>query len=69
VKDGNLLADSQYKKLLFYLLGVNNVNDVKQIEMCISEPIVRGLSRLEIETGIAKLRKYKSQVVIKFRQN
>jgi hypothetical protein len=39
---------------------VHNVSDVRQIEVHTSEPLVPGLSRLEVEIGIAKLKKYKS---------
>jgi hypothetical protein len=41
---------------------VYNVSDVRQIEIRIhtAEPLVHGLSRLEVAIAIAKLEKYKS---------
>jgi hypothetical protein len=67
VKDenGNLLADShhilnRWKKYFSQLLNVHNVSDVRQIEVHTAEPLVPGLSRLEVEIAIAKLKKYKS---------
>jgi hypothetical protein len=39
---------------------VHNVSDVRQIEVHTAKPLVPGPSRLEVETAIAKLRKYKS---------
>jgi hypothetical protein len=48
---------------------VHNVSDVRQIEVHTAEPLVPGSSRLEVEIAIAKLKKYKSPGVIKFRQN
>jgi hypothetical protein len=39
---------------------VHNVSDVRQIEAYTAEPFVPGLSRLEVEITIAKLKKYKS---------
>jgi hypothetical protein len=41
-------------------LNAHNVNDVRQIEVHMAEPLVSGPSRLEVETAIAKLKKYKS---------
>jgi hypothetical protein len=38
---------------------VNNVSDVRQIEVHMAEPLVPGPSRLEVEIVIAKLKKYK----------
>jgi hypothetical protein len=46
------------KELLFQLLSVHNVSDVRQIEVNTAEPLVPGPSHLEIEIAIAKL-KYK----------
>jgi hypothetical protein len=64
-EDGDLLADSQnilsrWKNYFSQLLNVHNVSDVRQIEVHTAEPSVRGLSRLEVEIAIAKLKKYKS---------
>jgi hypothetical protein len=39
---------------------VHNVSDVRQIEVHTAEPLVPGPSRLEVEIGIVKLKKYKS---------
>jgi hypothetical protein len=68
VKDenGDLLADSQYilnrwKNYFSQLLNLQNVSDVKQIEMHTAELLVPGPSRLEVEIVIAKLRKYKTR--------
>jgi hypothetical protein len=40
-------------------MNVHNVNDVRQIELHIVELLVAGPSPLEVETAIAKLKKYK----------
>jgi hypothetical protein len=37
---------------------VHNVSDVRQIEVHMAEPLVPGLSRLEVEIAIAKLKKF-----------
>jgi hypothetical protein len=67
VKDenGDLLADShsilnRWKNYFSQLLNVHNVSDDRQIEVHTAEPLVLGPSRLEVEIGIAKLKKYKS---------
>jgi hypothetical protein len=67
VKDenGDQLADShnilnRWQKYFSQLLNVHNVSDVKQIEVHTAEPLVPGLSRLEVEIAIAKLKKCKS---------
>jgi hypothetical protein len=67
VKDenGDLLADShnilnRWKNYSSQLLNVYNVSDVRQIEVHTAEPLVPGLSRLEVEIAIAKLKEYKS---------
>jgi hypothetical protein len=39
---------------------VNNVSDVRQIEVHMAEPLVPGPSRLQVEIAIAKLKKYES---------
>jgi hypothetical protein len=69
VKDGNgdLLADSnnilnRWQNYFNQLLKVHNVSDVRQKEVHVAEPSVPGPSRLEAETAIAKLKKYKSSV-------
>jgi hypothetical protein len=67
VKDenGDMLADShsilnRWKNYFLQLLIVHNVSDVRQIEVHTAEPFVPGPSHLEVETAIAKLKKYKS---------
>jgi hypothetical protein len=68
VKDenGDLLAD--YHNILnkwkyfSQLLNVHNVSELRQIEVHMSELLVPGPSRLEVEIVIAKLKKYKSPV-------
>jgi hypothetical protein len=39
---------------------VHNVSDIRQIVVHTAEPLVPGPSRLEVQTAIAKLKKYKS---------
>jgi hypothetical protein len=51
------------------LLNVHNVSDVRQIEVHMAEPLVPGPSRLEVETAIVKLKKYKSPGSHQIRQN
>jgi hypothetical protein len=41
---------------------MHNISDVRQIEVHTGEPLVPGQSRLEVETAIAKQKKYKSPV-------
>jgi hypothetical protein len=41
-------------------LNVHDVSDIRQIETHTAEPLVPGPSHLEVETSIAKLKKYKS---------
>jgi hypothetical protein len=67
VKDehGYLLADShnvlnRWKNYYSQFLNVHNVSDVRQIEVHTAEPLVPGLSHLEIQIAISKLKKYKS---------
>jgi hypothetical protein len=67
VKDENgvLLADShnilnRWKSYFSQLLNVRNVCEVRQIEVHTAEPLVPGPGHLEVETAIAKLKKYKS---------
>jgi hypothetical protein len=42
------------------LLNMHKISDLKQIEVHTAEPLVPGLSRLEEEIAIAKLKNYKS---------
>jgi hypothetical protein len=67
VKDenGDLLADShsilnRWKNYFPQLLNVRNVCHVKQIKIHTVHTLVPGLSRLEVEIAVAKLKKYKS---------
>jgi hypothetical protein len=67
VKNENvdLFADShnildRWKNYFSQLLNVHIVSDVRQIEVHMAEPLVTGPSRLEVETAIEKLKKYKS---------
>jgi hypothetical protein len=39
---------------------MRNVSDVREIDVLTAEPLVPGLSRLEVEIAIAKLKKCKS---------
>jgi hypothetical protein len=66
VKDenGDLHTDSDnilntWKNYFSQLLNVHNAGDVRQIEVHMAEPLVPGSSHLEVETAIAKLKKYK----------
>jgi hypothetical protein len=66
VKDQNddLLADfhnilNRWKNYFSQLLNVHNVSDVRQIEVHTAEPSVPGPNHLEVETAIAKLKRYK----------
>jgi hypothetical protein len=68
VKDdnGDLLSDShnilnKWKNFFSQLLNVHNVSDIRQIEVHRAEPLVPGPCHLEVETAIAKLKKYKLQ--------
>jgi hypothetical protein len=64
-ENGCLLADSQnilniWKNYFPQLMNVHSVSDIRQIEIHILEPLVRGPSCLEAEIALAKLRTYKS---------
>jgi hypothetical protein len=64
-KNGDLLADSdnilnRWKNYFSHLLNVRNVSDVRQIEVHTPEPLVPGLSCLEVEIAIAKFKMYES---------
>jgi hypothetical protein len=64
-KNGDLLVDSlnilnRWENYFSQLLNVNNVSDVRQIEVHTAERLVPGPSRLEVEIAIAKLKKCKS---------
>jgi hypothetical protein len=55
--NGDLLADS-YNILNRWLLNTHNTNDVRQIEMHASEPLVSEHSSFEVEIAIEKLERY-----------
>jgi hypothetical protein len=64
-KNGDPFADyhnilNRWKNYFSQLLNVHDVSDVRQIEVHTAEPLVPGPSRLEVETAIAKLKRYKS---------
>jgi hypothetical protein len=76
VKNENcdLPADScnilkRWKNYSSQLLNVDNVNDVRQMEAHMAEPLVPGPSRLEVEIAIAKLKSKNRRVVMKFQRN
>jgi hypothetical protein len=50
-------------------LNVRMVSDVKQIEIHTAEPLVPDPNPFEVEIPIAKLKRYKLQVRMKFWQN
>ncbi|PNF22122.1 hypothetical protein B7P43_G06799 [Cryptotermes secundus] len=67
VKDenGDLLADSHYilnrwRNYYSQLLSVHRVSDVRQTEIHTAEPLVPNPSLFEVESAIAKLKRYKS---------
>jgi hypothetical protein len=53
---------NRWKNYFSHLLNVHNVSDVRQIEVHTAKPLVPSPSCLEVETAIAKLKKYKSPV-------
>jgi hypothetical protein len=66
-ENGDLLADShnilnRWKNYFCQLLSLHNVNYVRQMEIRAAEPLVPGSSPLEVETAIAKFKKYKLPV-------
>ena len=67
VKDekGDLVADShsimaRWRNYFFQLLNVHGVEDVRQTEIHIAEPVVSEASVFEIELAIEKLKSHKS---------
>jgi hypothetical protein len=67
VKDkyGDLLEDSQnilnrWKNYFSQLLNVHKVSDIRQREIHTAEPLVPDLRPFEVETVIAKVKRYKS---------
>jgi hypothetical protein len=64
-ENGDLLADShsilnRWKKYFCQLLNVHGVNDVRQTEIHIAEPLIPEPSSSEVETASEKLKRYKS---------
>jgi hypothetical protein len=64
-ENGNMLAGSnsilnRWKNYFSQLLNVNRINDVRNIEIHTTEPLVPDTSPFEVEIGIAKLKRYKS---------
>jgi hypothetical protein len=63
VENGDLLADSHilnwWKKYFSQLLNVHRVNDVRQLEIHTAQPLVPEPGPFEVETAVAKLKKYK----------
>jgi hypothetical protein len=51
---------NRWKKYFSQLLNVHNISDVRQTEIHMAKPLIRGPSLLEVETAIAKLKMYKS---------
>jgi hypothetical protein len=56
------------EELLFSVLNVHNVGDVRQIEVDTAETLVPGPSRLDDKNPTAKIKSINRQVVTKFRQ-
>jgi hypothetical protein len=64
-ENGNLLADPQsvlnrLKNFFNQVLNVHGVQDVRQIEIHLAEPLVPEPNLVEVETAIGKLKKYKT---------
>jgi hypothetical protein len=64
-ENGDLLANyhnilNRLENYFSQLFNVHNVSDVRQTEVHAAEPLVPGPICLEVETAIAKLKKYKS---------
>jgi hypothetical protein len=64
-ENDNLFADSnntvnRWKSYFSQLLNVDNIRDVRQIDIQESESLIPGSSYLEVEIAIEKLKKYKS---------
>jgi hypothetical protein len=71
VKDenGDLLTDShsifnRWKNYFSQFSNAHRVNDVRQIEIHTAKPLVPDASPFEVEIAVAKLKKYKSLVII-----
>jgi hypothetical protein len=64
-ENGDLLADShnilnRWRNYFSQLLNVYSVGDVRQIEKDTAEPFIPYPSPFEVETAVAKLKRYKS---------
>jgi hypothetical protein len=62
-ENGDLFADfhnilNRWMNYFSLVLNVHNVSDVRQIEEHTDKPLVPGPSHLEVETAVAKLKKY-----------
>jgi hypothetical protein len=64
-----LFYNTACTKYFSQLLNVQRARDVRQTETHTAEPLVPDHGPLYFETAIAKLKLYKSQLLIKFRQN
>jgi hypothetical protein len=64
-ENGDLLPDTHnilnmFKNCFSHLLNICNIRDIKQKEVHLAEPLAHGPNCLEVEIGIAKLKRYKS---------
>jgi len=69
-----LVADShsilaRWRNHFSQLLNIHRVNDVRETELHIAEPLVPEPSALEVELAIEKHKRYNHQVLIKSQQN
>jgi hypothetical protein len=67
-ENGDLLADShnimnRWNKYFSQLLNIHRVRDVRQTGIQTAEPLVPDPSPLEVETAIAKLKKYNTDQI------
>jgi hypothetical protein len=73
-ENGDMLLESHnilngWKNYFSHLLNVDNVSDVRQIDVHLAEPLVPDPRCLEVEIAITKLKKYKLPVVVKYWQD
>jgi hypothetical protein len=64
-ENGNMLADPQsvlnrWKNFFNQVLNVHGVDDVRQIDIHMAEPLVPEPSLVEVEIAVGKLKSYKS---------
>jgi hypothetical protein len=69
-ENGDLLVDfhnilKRWKNYFSQLLNVNNVSDIRKIEVHMAEPLMPGSSHLRIEIAMANLKRFNQKVVIK----